>query len=115
MRGQIFIIYVGVGVLVIFNLKMGKNREVHYQVGFADGINRINCPIGFAIMATFPRCHLFNQFLPFNCLQRGHRRMNCSANLLTFAKASYPLSLKVDFFQLLDLCLCLEAATNRVT
>ena len=114
MRGQIFIIYVGVGVLVIFNLKMGKNREVHYQVGFADGINRINCPIGFAIMATFPRCHLFNPFLPFNCLQRGRLRMNCSANLQTFAKASYPLSLKVDFFQT-DLCLCLGAATNRVT
>ena len=36
MRGQIFIIFVGVGVLVIFNL---KNRELHYQVGFADGIN----------------------------------------------------------------------------
>ena len=87
MRGQIFIIYVGVGVLVIFNLKMGKNREVHYQVGFADGINRINCPIGFAIMATFPRCHLFNQFLPIYCLQRGRLRMNCSANLQTFAKA----------------------------
>ena len=115
MRGQIFIIYVGVGVLVIFNLKMGKNREVHYQVGFADGINRINCPIGFAIMATFHRCHLFNQFLPFNCLQRGRLRMNCSANLQPFAKASYPLSLKVDFFQLLNLCLCLGAATNRVT
>ena len=114
MRGQIFIIFVGVGVLVIFNLKMGKNREVHYQVGFADGINRINCPIGFAIMATFPRCHLFNQFLPFNCLQRGRLRMNCSANLQPFAKASYPLSLKVDFFQT-DLCLCLGAATNRVT
>ena len=113
MRGQIFIIYVGVGVLVTFNLKMGKNRELHYQVGFADGINRINCPIGFAIMATFPRCHLFNQFLPFNC-RRGRLRMNCSANLQTLAKASYLLSLKVDFFQT-DLCLCLGAATNRVT